>query len=199
MDAGFAGLQNTENRLVPEIVAAAGVDWLLECAPVTSPSCALDAPRHRLLLSRDEWVWPCRLPMDLLPFADQTLPAILLRHVFWQPQAPALLTEAVRCLKPGGLLVSVSANPWHRASWGELGRDALHLPAWPRLLMQHARFSLQLQIPVRQQWFGLIPGVSPLLLVVARKPPRPAQVRRLQLKRSMGTRTGMPVTSCRAA
>ncbi len=199
MNAGFARLQNDETRLVPGIVADAGVDWLLECAPAISPSCALRVPRHRLLLADDEWIWPFRLPIDLLPFADDSIPAIMLRHVFWQPAAADLLTEAVRCLKPGGLLLSVSANPWHPSSWKELGRDALRLPAWPRLLMQHARFALQLQIPTRRQWSGLVPGLNPLLLVVARKPPRPARVRRVEFRQPLSARGRMAVTSCRAA
>lgn len=199
MIAGFAGLQNAENELVPGLIADAGVDWMVECAPASSPSPAIQVPRHRMLLSADEWVWPCRLSAGLLPFADEALPAIVLRHLFWLPSGTSLLDEAIRCLKPGGLLVSISANPWHRCSWQELGRDAFQLPAWPRFLMQHARHQLLLQYPARQQWRGFIPGVAPLLVIVARKPPRAAPVRRLRLQRSVGSSPRAVPTSCRAA
>lgn len=199
MIAGFAGLQNAENELVPGLIDGAGVDWLVECAPASSPSPAIRVPRHRMLLGNDEWVWPCRLGAGFLPFADEALPAIVLRHLFWLPSGKSLLDEAIRCLKPGGLLVSISANPWHRHSWREIGRDALQLPAWPRFLMQHARHQLLVQYPARQQWRGFIPGVVPLLVIVARKPPRAAPVRRLRLQRTVGSGPRAVPTSCRAA
>lgn len=199
MIAGFARLQNTENDLVPRLVRDAGVDWIVECAPTESPSSAIGVPRHRMLLDGREWVWPCRLPAGLLPFADDALPAILLRHLFWLESGPALLEESVRCLKPGGLLVSISANPWHRCSWRELGTDALRLPAWPGFLMQHARHQLWLQSPPGRSWQGLIPGVAPLLVVIARKPPRAAPVRKLQFRRAARAVPRAMPTSCRAA
>jgi len=199
MIAGFARLQNAENELVPRLIADAGVDWLVECSPAASPSPAIRVPRHRMLQDDGQWVWPCRLPADLLPFASDSLPAIVVRHLFWLDSGSSLLAEAIRCLKPGGLLVSISANPWHRHSWRELGRNTLQLPAWPRFLMQHARHQLLLQYPARQQWRGFIPGVAPLLVVVARKPPRAAPVERLRLRRTV-TAPGRAVpTSCRAA
>lgn len=199
MIAGFARLQNAENELVPRLISDAGVDWFVECSPAASPSPAIRAPRHRMLLEADQWVWPCRLPAGLLPFASESLPAVVLRHLFWLDCGPSLLAESIRCLKPGGLLVSISANPWHRCSWQELGRDTLLLPAWPRFLMQHARHQLLLQYPARQQWRGFIPGVAPLLVVVARKPPRAASVKRLRMRRAMDSPNRAVPTSCRAA
>lgn len=185
--------------MVPARVQGAGVDWILECAPASSPSPALGVPRHRLLMGSDGWIWPCRSPNDRLPFAGDALPAILIRHLFLYPYGPSLLAEAVRCLKPGGLLVSVSANPWHLRSWREVGREALHLPAWPRLLMQHARYRLEFLAPNRRSWRGLVSGISPLLVVVARKPPRAATVRRLRLVRNVASNPRAVPTSCRAA
>ena len=199
MIAGFARLQKIENELVPRLIGDAGVDWMVECAPTASPSPAIGVPRHRMLLDAGQWVWPCRLPAEMLPFANEALPAILLRHLFWLQSGPALLEESVRCLKPGGLLVSISANPWHRCSWRELGKDAFRLPAWPRFLMQHARHQLWLQYPAGQQWQGFIPGVAPLLVVVARKPPRAAPVKKLRLQRVPRTAPRAIPTSCRAA
>lgn len=199
MIAGFARLQNAENAMVPQLISDAGVDWLVECAPAASPSPAIRVPRHRMLQDAGEWVWPCRLPADLLPFASDSLPAIVLRHLFWLDSGASLLTESIRCLKPGGLLMSISANPWHRCSWQELGRDTLQLPAWPRFLMQHARHHLLLQYPARQQWRGFIPGVAPLLVVVARKPPRAAPVERLGVRRAVSSHGRALPTSCRAA
>lgn len=199
MIAGFARLQNAENELVPRLISDAGVEWLVECAPAASPSPAIRVPRHRMLLDAGEWVWPCRLQADLLPFASDSLPAIVLRHLFWLDSGDSLLAESIRCLKPGGLLVSISANPWHRCSWQELGRDSLQLPAWPRFLMQHARHQLLLQYPARQHWRGFIPGVAPLLVVVARKPPRAARVERLRMRRAVRSHGRAVPTSCRAA
>ncbi len=199
MIAGFARLQNAENAIVPRLIADAGVDWLVECSPAASPSPAIRVPRHRMLQDAGEWVWPCRLPADLLPFASDSLPGIVLRHLFWLDSGTSLLAESIRCLKPGGLLMSISANPWHRCSWQELGRNTLQLPAWPRFLMQHARHQLLLQYPARQQWRGFIPGVAPLLLVVARKPPRAAPVERLRMRRAVRAHGRALPTSCRAA
>lgn len=199
MIAGFARLQNAENELVPRLIADAGVDWLVECAPAASPSPAIRAPRHRMLVDGTEWVWPCRLPAGMMPFASESLPAIVLRHLFWLDSAASLLAESIRCLKPGGLLVSVSANPWHHHSWQELGRNSFQLPAWPRFLMQHARHHLLLQYPARQQWRGFIPGVAPVLVVVARKPPRIAPVKNLPMRRAVTTPSRAIPTSCRAA
>lgn len=199
MVAGFARLQQMENGIVPALLHGAGVDWVLECAPASSPSPALDVPRHRMLMGGHDWIWPCRAACDGLPFGSETLPAILIRHLFWHDFGPALLADAVRCLKPGGLLVSVSANPWHVQSWRELGRDAMHLPAWPRLLMQHARHRLLFLAPRGQRWRGFVPGIHPLLVVVARKPPRTAPVRRLRLARDVAPNSRAVPTSCRAA
>lgn len=199
MIAGFARLQNAENELVPRLISDAGVDWLVECAPAASPSPAIRTPRHRMLQDAGEWIWPCRLPAALLPFASDSLPAIMLRHLFWLESANSLLAETIRCLKPGGLLVSISANPWHRCSWQELGRGTFQLPAWPRFLMQHARHQLLLQYPARQHWRGFIPGVAPLLVVVARKPPRAAPVSRRRMRRAVGSPGRAVPTSCRAA
>lgn len=199
MIAGFAQLQTVENALVPELIHAEGVDWLVELAPASSPSPALHAPRHRMLADREGWVWPCRLPSDLLPFQNESLPAILVRHLFWLDVAPALLAECIRCLKPGGLMVSVSANPWHRGSWQELGRQAFHLPAWPRFLVQHGRYDLMLQVPAKARLRGMVPGISPLLVVAGRKPPRGSRVRKLDFGRVVSPSPRAVPTSCRAA
>ncbi len=200
MLAGFASLQTAENRLLPGLIADAGASWLLEMAPATSPSPALGVPRHRMLLGSEGWIYPCRAPVDELPFADESLPGLLLRHLI-QPgiDAEALTMESLRCLKAGGLLISVSANPWHPAAWRELGGRSLRLPAWPRLLMMYARHGLELSIPRRQQWSGLVPGITPVLVVVARKAPRPAKVEPLRLRRGVIRSTGVTVTQCRAA
>jgi len=199
MIAGFAHLQTVENALVPALIDAAGVDWLVEFAPASSPSPSLRVPRHRMLADADGWVWPCRLPAGLLPFRDESLPAVLIRHLFWLEAGPELLAECVRCLKPGGLIVSVSANPWHRGSWAELGRRALQLPAWPRFLVQHGRYDLLLEVPAGARLRGMLPGVLPLLVVAGRKPPRGARVRRPDFRRAVRPAPRAVPTTCRAA
>jgi SAM-dependent methyltransferase len=200
MTAGFASLQQAENAVIPELLKGVGVDWLVELAPATSPSPAIEVPRHRLLHDANGWIWPFRGEGSCLPFADESLPAVLVRHLFWDADAEARFEEVLRVLAPGGLIVSVTANPWHRNSWRELGRDSLRLPVWPRFLFIHARHDLILQIPRRQYWTGVIPGLSPLLLVVGRKPPRAATIRRLEARRSfMPMAEPVASSSCRAA
>ncbi len=203
MSAGFASLQQAENALVPSVLNSAGVDWVLELSPASSPSPAVDVPRHRMLLDASGWIWPVKTAGSTMPFADESVPAVLVRHLFWDGDARARFDQILRVLAPGGLVVSVSANPWHRASWRELGRDALKLPVWPRFVYQHACHELELQIPRRRHWASLLPGVSPLLLVVGRKPPRAATIRRLEFRRGFaGAGTAMGAaqgTSCRAA
>lgn len=200
MSVGFASLQQAENAVIPELLRGAGVQWLVEFAPAVSPSPAIDVPRHRVLHDASGWIWPFRGEGDTLPFADESLPAILVRHLFWDERAQGRFEEALRALAPGGLVVSVTANPWHRNSWRELGRDSFRLPAWPRFLYLHARHDLMLQIPRRQYWTSALPGVSPLLLVVGRKPPRSATVRRLDLRRRFSPVVEPAAsTTCRAA
>lgn len=199
MLAGFASLQPVENAVLPSCLSGAGVDWILELAPAVSPSPGLELPRHRLLLATEGWVYPFRAPCKELPLADDSIPALMLRHLF-QPGVPAgMLDEALRCLMPGGLLVTVSANPWHPAAWHELGRGALRLPPWPWLQLAHARRQLRMEKPARGDRGGSISGLNPLLVVVARKPPRPAQVRRLKFRRPALAGRNAAVSQCEAA
>lgn len=199
MTAGFATLQRAENALIPALIDAAGVDWILELAPAASPSPALNVPRHRVLISDDQWIWPFQAETGELPLADESVPALLMRHVFWQADSADVFEDALRCLRPGGLLVSVSANPWHRGSWNELGWRALRLPAWPQFVVQHARHSLMLQVPSREHWRSVVPGLSPVLLIAARKPPRAAAIRRLEPRRRFAASAGTAPSTCRAA
>ncbi|GAB4171103.1 MAG: hypothetical protein Kow0020_05630 [Wenzhouxiangellaceae bacterium] len=168
MVAGIAGLQAVENRLLPPLLMHSGVAWLLECAPVSAVSPAISLPRHRLLFEDDLWVWPFRAQFDRLPLATAALPALLIRHLFWTGSRFEMLDELVRVLKPGGLLVSVSLNPWHRAAW-RIARDRRgRLPAWPVFLWLHRRLGLMV-LPGLPAWRQCI---SPLLVIVARKPPQ---------------------------
>ena len=199
MPAGFAGLQSVENTLIPGLIESAGVDWLVEMAPLTSPSPALPIRRYRVLLDEAGWAWPFRALTAQLPFLDEALPAVLLRHVFQRSIDVQLFDEVLRCIRPGGLLITVSANPWHRAAWKELGRSALHLPAWPQLLLRHGQHDLDIQLAGHQSWRGLVPGLSPILVVVARKPPRATPVTRLKFDYMRGTEAAVPASQCRAA
>ncbi len=196
----FAALQAAESRLV---AAAFGndvqPDWVLEMSPVTSPSPGLDFPRCRILLNEAGCCWPFHARPDELPLDDESVPAVLLRHV-WQPgMAADALAGTIRLLKPGGLLVSVSANPWHPSAWFELGHSAMWLPSWPHFQLLHSRYRLQLNQPARALWRGLVPGVSPLLVLVARKPRRPATVRRLRFNRPVAVGPAGAMSQCRAA
>ncbi|TVQ28767.1 MAG: hypothetical protein EA370_16105 [Wenzhouxiangella sp.] len=197
--AGFTSLQSAENALVPAALGDPLPEWLLEIAPVTAPSPALDVDRSRLLFDRDAACWPFRCRLDELPLDDDAVPAVLLRHV-WQPGLSVdPLDEVLRVLKPGGLLVSVSANPWHRRAWQELGRSALRLPSWPHFQVLHARHSLSLSVPSAGRWRGLVPGLTSVLVLVAHKPRRPARVEPIKFRRPQLATGSAQVSLCRAA
>lgn len=197
--AGFANLQSAENRLVAAALADARPDWLLELAPVSGPSPAVSLQRERLLFDDQEICWPFRARLDEWPLDNDSVPAALLRHV-WQPGVAAdPLAEVLRVLKPGGWLISVSANPWHHRAWRELGKSCLRLPSWPHFQLLHARHELELSIPAANQWRGIVPGLTPVLVLMARKPSRPARVEPLRFRRPQLATGSAPVSLCRAA
>ncbi len=195
----FVALQSAENRLVGALAPEMQADWLLEIAPVTSPSPSVGLRRARVLFNVAGCCWPFRGALDALPLDSESVPALLLRHA-WQPGASAdPLEEALRVLRPGGWLISVSANPWHPAAWRELGRGALWLPSWPHFQLLHARRQLELAVPGRAFWRGLVPGLSPALVLLARKPKRPARVLPMKFSRPRFAGAPTAVAQCRAA
>ncbi|MGY6554722.1 MAG: hypothetical protein ACXIUM_09385 [Wenzhouxiangella sp.] len=195
----FAALQSVESRLVPAALQGPCPEWVLEVAPATSPSPRLDVPRSRILLNAEGCCWPFSARLDQLPLDSESVPSILLRHV-WQPALRIdPLIEALRVLKPGGLLISVSANPWHPQAWKELGSAAMWLPSWSQFQLLHSRHALQQQLQTQHLWRGLVPGLTPVLMVAARKPQRPAKIRQLEFARPAVLRPGAAVAQCRAA
>lgn len=181
-------------------LAESDASWVLEMAPATSPSPRLATARCRVLVDACGIGWPFRAALDQWPLPDDSVPAILLRHL-WQPGIGAdPLAEAVRVLRPDGLLIGVSANPWHPHAWRELGAEAMHLPSWPHLQWLHARHHLRLCMNTVSQLKGLVPGLNPLLLVVARKRSRPARVTPLKYRRPQLAGGRVAVSQwCRAA
>lgn len=201
MPAGFSGLQALETRFVEAGFEQSRSNWILEVAPTASASPQIALRRTRVLIDADFCCWPFRAELDCWPLDDDSVPGILLRHV-WQPIIRSdLLGEATRVLKPGGVMVSVSANPWHRLAWRELGRSALRLPSWPQFQWMHARCDLQLSISASLQVRSLVPGLVPVLVVVARKPAEPARIEPLRFRQPRAqVAGGSPVPSqCRAA
>lgn len=197
--SGFAALQPVENLLVPASLAGLRNRWLLEVAPLIGPSPSFDQERVRILFDTQGISWPFRARMDEWPLDDESVDAILVRHI-WQPGLAAdPMKEILRILKPGGRIVSVSANPWHRLAWRELGRAALRLPSWPHLQMLHVRHALRLSTPAVSQWRGLVPGVSPVLVLIARKAERPARIDPVRFNKPRIAVGAMPVSHCRAA
>ena len=199
MIAGFSSLQTAENRLVPIALGDRSPDWLLEVAPVSSPSPAVGVERVRMLFDAQGLTWPLRANLDEWPLDNDSVPAVLVRHA-WQPGVAAdPLPELLRVLKPGGLLISVSANPWHRKAWQELGKGAFMLPSWPHFQLLHARHSLELSVPARELWRGLVPGLSPALVLISRKPSRPARVTPIQARQPRLAAASATASLCRAA
>ncbi len=197
---GFPGLQRIENRIVPETVREAGAAWILEISPMASPSPALDLPRLRCLVNADGIGWPVQAHFDALPFADESLPAVLVRHLHQSAFSTPLYEEIRRCLIPGGLLISVSASPWHPATWRVLGFRAARLPGPVRLQTLHLRMGLKPMQVGFESLSQLIPLASRLVLVASRKPPRPGSVHRLRFQRQPPRGAAAAINSwCRAA
>jgi SAM-dependent methyltransferase len=197
--AGFAQLQTFENRLVAPLVDEINPAWVLELAPMASSSPALNAKRERLLVDRTGVSWPFSAQVDALPLDSESVPLVLLRHL-WQPGVTINpLTDIARVLKPGGTLISVTANPWHRKAWQVLGRQALWLPSWPRWQILHAQGTLEICTRRSIEWKALVPGLSPVLILVARKPRRPAQVKHVKFGQPVFRGASAAVSQCRAA
>ncbi len=197
--AGFSRLQTIENTLIPALLADIHPAWLLEIAPLCASSPALDLPRSRLLLDAEGISWPFRARLDELPLDADSVPAVMIRHL-WQPGVICdPLADIARILKPGGYLISVSANPWHAQAWREIRYQALRLPSWPRWQLQHARHPMELIMPSSVRWKALVPGLSPVLVLVARKPRRPARAEPLKFKRPRVAGATAAASHCRAA
>lgn len=199
MLAGFGGLQSLESRLAVAALQGVNATWLLEIAPTASASPELPLERCRVLIDHNKCRWPFVAPVDQLPLEDCSVPAILLRHV-WQPALRRdPLEEVLRVLKPGGVLISVSANPWHRLAWRELGREAMKLPSWPHFQIIHARHHLSLAVPATNQLRAFVPGMTPVLVLVARKPAEPSRIRQVRYSSPQMAPGSAAVTQCRAA
>lgn len=199
MPAGFGRLQTREGPLIETGLVGLRAPWLLEMAPTASASPELDIERCRILVDGRQCRWPFLAGLEELPLEDDSVPAVLLRHV-WQPAVECdPVDEVVRVLKPGGVLISVSANPWHRLAWSELGRAALRLPSWPHFQLLHARRGLELAVPAASQVRGFVPGLAPVLVLIARKPAEPARIEPLRFRQPRGVPGSPAVTHYRAA
>jgi SAM-dependent methyltransferase len=199
MPAGFSGLQPLETRLVEAGFEHPRPNWILEVAPTASASPQIALQRSRVLVDAESCCWPFRAELEAWPLDDDSVPALLMRHV-WQPAIRGdLLGEAARVLRPGGVLVSVSANPWHRLAWRELGRSALRLPSWPQFQWMHSRCHLSLSISANVQVRGLVPGLVPVLVVVARKPAQAARIEPIRFRRPQVAGGSAVPSQCRAA
>lgn len=103
------GLPNTNDVL--ELGSGAG--FLSEFLPEVITSEVFETPNVRLIADA------CRLPL-----ADRTLDAIVMTDVFHHiPDVSHFLSEATRCVRPGGKIVMI--EPW-RTPWSEWVYTRLH-------------------------------------------------------------------------
>lgn len=175
---GFSGLQNQETRAVGPLVAEAGIDWLLEMAPLASPSPKLTVPRLRMLLAADGWRWPVRAQTCPLPFPDESLPAVMLRYLIRPAVDGDLLEDVHRCLVPGGALILVAANPYHPRCWRQGGPGVIRMPGRVRLLGRLARLGFRPVVSPPPL------SVSPVWALAARKEGGAARVRQVRFERT---------------
>lgn len=203
--ANFALLQTAESRLLQAALAtiASPHEGWIEFSPVNLPSPALDQHRERILFDVGACCWPFVAKLDQLPLADECVGGALLRHL-WQPAMSlplqrTVMAEVMRVLKPGGLCISISPSPLHPRSWQVLGRHGWRLPTWLRLQHWHQRVGLSPSWPSAGGWSQWLPGASPLIIVVARKPARPVPLtQRHRVRRPAMTATTL-ASQCRAA
>lgn len=203
--ANFAHLQTAESRLLQAALATVSspLEGWIEFSPVNLPSPALDQRRERVLFDAGACCWPFEAKLDQLPLADECVAGALLRHV-WQPamsltRQQMVMAEVTRILKPGGVCISISASPLHLSGWQVLGRHGWRLPTWVGLQRRHQRAGLSPIWPSAGGWAQWLPGASPLIIVVARKPARPVPLsQRRQVRQPAMTATSL-ASQCRAA
>src|SRR5690625_2685947 len=141
--AGYVGLQNLETDLAAAACSRFTPLWILEVAPMVSASPGLEAARSRMLLDEAGVCWPFRAAHECWPLEDESVPALLLRHLWQSASCVDVLAEALRVLWPGGCVASISRNPWRRQAGREPGPSALRPPAWPQWQWLHYRLGLQ--------------------------------------------------------
>jgi SAM-dependent methyltransferase len=149
--------------LMPELQRCFGTHALLLSAARDDapPSLPLLGCWVRLCLEQDGYAGDLRAAAaEPLPFVDDAFELVLLSHVLEvSPVAPALLTDAVRVLAPGGVLALTGVHPlsgwtpWLR--WQPHGRSlSLQMPSrWQRLLRQ-AGLDIELTRRVGRGWPG---------------------------------------------
>lgn len=175
MPADFSSLQEVEGRILSELAsltqALNRAEWFVEVSPVmgASPKLEVKAKRHRILFDHSGLIWPCHAAPDALPFDANSVPAVLVRHAWGPEQMRFPLSQWARVLKPGGFLISVSANPWHPSVWKIMGKYSWRLPSWPHFLSIHAHPEIQLKVHPLTRWRGGLPKLSPLLVIVGQK------------------------------
>jgi SAM-dependent methyltransferase len=101
-----------------------GAGFLKDCLPEAITSEVLSLPGVDV-----------RLDARDLPFAQGGLKAILMVDVFHHiPDVPTFLSEAQRCLRPGGVLAMIEpwVTPWSRLVYARLHHEPFdpHAPNW---------------------------------------------------------------------
>lgn len=132
--AGQALLASEDKVLAPLLVSLPAPRWLW-VAPLPATH-EIDAYCVRLHPEGGGWSGPLRSDWQL-PFASQSLGAIVLQHVPWPGRdADAFLAECARVLVSGGILYLLNLNPLspYRWRWRGTGLDADEPTRWRRRL-----------------------------------------------------------------
>ncbi len=157
--AGRGLLARIQRESVPELTRVFGSTGLyLRPIPEVSVELSGNMLARVVSLYRAEGGFSGQLRCDdgELPIASHSLSLVYALFVLeTSPQPTALVEEIARCLKPEGMALVLSLNPWSLSRWRWFGRDVRHLGV-ARLdrLAHEAGLDVVRRKPVGPIWLG---------------------------------------------